>query len=119
MKIWYEAADGEMFDSEDLCLSHEASLTHKHLKDIDFYSEHDHSLYSIDMNNVFNDRTYVICEKMVIHNLDELTDLLWLADECGWSEFYEQINKPGTWIRFEEGGEGFWNLVNDEEIKGE
>ena len=51
-----------------------------------------------DDDNIFSDDIYYYCWKITVHNIDELNDLIWLTDYCGWCEF-EQITEPGTWER--------------------
>lgn len=115
MKIWYEAIDGAMFDAEEYCLSHEATINHRFLKDIILYQKikNEYVKYHINPFFIFDDNCYQSCDKIIIHNEDELNDLHWLAEECGWCEFNEQISSPGTWIRHEEDGNGYWTLVKE------
>ena len=105
MKILYQSNDGLIFNSEFLCLNHENSLIHPFLFSIVFYNKTDTS-YKIRKENLYDDEVYLECEKVIIHNREELDDFMWLVEECGWCEF-EDINSIGTWIRktndFDEG----------------
>lgn len=115
MKIWYVAIDGTLFDNEDECASYEAEFNHSNLKNINFYSKikDKYYPYSLNLKCIYDDGLYQDCDKIIIHNTNELADLLWLAEECGWCEFNEQISSPGTWIRHEEDGNGYWTLVKE------
>jgi len=97
MKILYQSNDGLIFDSEFLCLNHENSLIHSALFSIVFYDK-TNTPYKIRKENLYDDEVYQQCEKVIIHNHEELDDFMWLAEECGWCEF-EDINSIGTWIR--------------------
>ena len=108
MKIWYESEDGVFFDDEDDCYVHEQKQKHNHLNTIIFFDENDKQ-YTIG-ENIFDEEIYQKAEKIIIHSLEELADLLWLSVENGWCEF-EQIKKIGTWIRKENGfRDGIWKL---------
>lgn len=115
MKVLYESFDGKIFDSEEECLSYEASAEHRHLKDIQLYQKikNEYFEYHISPYFIYDDNYYQSCDKIVIHNEDELKDLHWLAIDCGWCEFSDQITSVGTWIRSEQDGEGFWNLQEE------
>lgn len=107
MKILYQSDDGLIFDSEFLCLAHENALIYSSLFSIVFYNK-DNISYKIKEANIYDDEVYEQCEKVVIHNNEELKDFIWLAKECGWCEF-KQINSIGTWIRkTNDFNRGFW-----------
>ncbi len=101
MEIIYIADDGTEFDDLYECETYEECKKHPHLYDIIFLDsageELDHSKFKY---GIFDDSLYQKCESIVVHNDDEVTDLLWSAEYCGWCEF-EQITSPGTWIREE------------------
>ena len=105
MKIWYESDDGVFFDSEDDCYRHEQTLIHNHLNTITFFDKENHK-YTIG-ENIFDDDIYQKAERVIIHNEEEFNDFSWLADECGWAEFY-LISGVGEWIREESQWEGRW-----------
>ena len=55
---------------------------------------------------------------MIVHNEDELEDLKWAVDYCGWIDYVE-ITEPGIWERYEEGDEddfrdGHWRKINEQ-----
>lgn len=97
MKIRYESEDGLLFDNEEDCYAYEAKQKHCHLKTIAFF-DRDNNQYSIEEEDIFNDDVYHKAEQVVIHDMDELNDFIWLAEECGWCEF-TQLIRPGIWIR--------------------
>ena len=109
MKILYQADDGKLFENEWDCEEYEAKIVHSHLKNITFFTIED-CPYFMNDDNIFSDDIYYDCWKITVHNIDELNDLIWLVDYCGWCEF-EQITEPGTWIRHETDSffhEGYW-----------
>ena len=112
MKIIYEAFDGKQFETEDECYSYEAFYEHPYLHSIVFYDKNDNK-YLIG-NDIFVDSIYQEAEKIRIHNENEIKDLLWLADQCGWCEF-EDITEPGFWIRKELNflGDAEWEKINE------
>lgn len=116
MQILYKAIDGKIFDNEDECLLYENKNNYSDLKNIEFYSEDGTKCY-IDLNDIYNDNIYQFAEKVIIHNQNEFKCFIWLAEECGWCEFYDQITSPGTWVRLKEGLQGIW--TKEKEIKGE
>ena len=110
MKILYQSNDGLIFDSEFLCLNHENSLIHSSLFSIVFYNK-TNTPYKIRKENLYDDEIYQQCEKVIIHNHEELDDFIWLAEECGWCEF-GNINSIGTWIRkTNDFNEGRWERI--------
>ena len=96
----YEAFDGKRFDNEDECMNYEAVNFHPNVFKIIFIDK-DNNIYPIDKNDIFNDNIYQKCEEIYIPNEESLKDLLWLAEECGWEEFYD-FSKPGHWKRSED-----------------
>lgn len=108
MIIKYESEDGLLFDNEEDCYIHEAIQKHCHLKTIAFFNK-ENELYTIG-ENILDDDIYQKAERIIIHNLEELADFLWLSVENGWCEF-EQIKKVGEWTR-REGNflDGIWEL---------
>ncbi len=100
MKIIYQAEDGTTFDNEFDCLAYEETKTYNFIYSIDFFDSFGDK-YSIVKENLFNDNWYYSCEKIHIHNQDELSELLRLSRDCGWCEFYEQIDSVGVWERKE------------------
>lgn len=110
MKILYQANDGTIFENEWNCEEYEAKMEHPYLKDIEFFTEKG-CPYFINNDNFLSDDTYGDCWKIIIHNVNELKDLAWLADYCGWCEF-GQITEPGTWKRYKEFFfEGRWEKI--------
>lgn len=111
MKVLYEAIDGSIFNDQNDCEVYEASINHSALFDISFYDSEGNE-YSISdyKPDIFNDLIYQRCGKVFAHNEDELKDLQWLAEECGWCEF-EQITDVGIWVRHEDLGNGTWEHV--------
>ena len=105
MKIWYESEDGVFFDDEGKCYEHEQKQKHTHLNSIVFFDKEENK-YTIG-EDIFNDDIYQKAEKVIIHNEEEYNDFAWIADECGWAEFY-LIKEPGEWIRREELWDGRW-----------
>lgn len=103
MKIIYQAFDGKNFDNEEKCEIYEFKNLHPNLFSINFYDE-DNRLFRLskDEDKLWNDETYYKTEKVEIHNTAELSDFLLLAKECGWCEFYEQIDDVGLWTRTED-----------------
>ena len=99
MKILYQADDGKLFEDEWDCEEYEAKILHPHLKNITFFTIED-CPYFMNDDNIFSDYIYYDCWKITVHNIDELNDLIWLVDYCGWCEF-EQVTEPGTWVRYE------------------
>ena len=108
MKIWYESDDGIFFEDELDCEMHEQKQKHTHLNTIIFFDKENVS-YNIS-ENIYDDEIYQHAEKVIIHNKEELADFIWLADECGWAEFY-QITEPGSWIREERNWDGRWTKI--------
>ena len=103
MKIIYQAFDGKNFDDEEKCEVYEFKKLHPNLFTIDFYDEENKLFHlSEDKDNLWNDTVYYMAEKVEIHNTAELSDFLLLSKECGWCEFYEQINDVGLWARTED-----------------
>lgn len=102
MEILYRAVDGHIFLNEDDCYTYESTLTHQNLFTIEFFNEKDNR-YFIRRNNIFDEDVYNQAEKVIIHNIDELNDFKWLAEECGWCEFAKDgdIDSPGIWVRKE------------------
>ena len=98
MQVIYVADDGTEFDDETECYEYEAGKKHSSLTDIYFFDSA-RNLFRIDKNHIYADSTYNNSEMICIHNEDELKDFLWLSEACGWSEFYEQINAVGVWVR--------------------
>ncbi len=110
MKIVYIADDGKKFDNEIECYEYEEGIKHWSLTNIDFFDKKGNP-FRIDKNRIYEDSTYNNSEKIIVHNENELKDLLWLANACGWCEFYDWIDKPGTWIRESvDRSEGKWIL---------
>ena len=111
MEIIYRSNDGTLFDNEFDCLLYEEIKTFGHIYSIEFFTKHNKIFITKD--NLFDDQNYYYCEKVIIHNQEELTEFIRLADYCGWCEFYEQINAPGVWVRTEENrySEGTWTKV--------
>ena len=112
MEIIYKANDGTLFDNEFDCQLYEEAKTFGHIYSIEFFTKFGDK-YFITKDNLFEDCNYSICEKVIIHNQEELAEFIRLANYCGWCEFYEQINAPGTWVRTEEDrySEGTWTKV--------
>ena len=113
MTTLYKAFDGTIFENEWECETYENKLIHFHLKDISFYTIDNHEYF---IEDDFSDDIYNNCYKVIIHNSDEFNDFIWLAEYCGWCEFYEQITGPGTWVRHEFSDyyrrfEGYWKKV--------
>lgn len=109
MEIIYKAEDGTVFDNEFACLEYEKKGSYNHIYSIEWFTKIGNK-YFVTKDNLFEDRNYNICEKIRIHNEDEFTEFLDLANYCGWCEFYEQIKEPGTWMRIETSSpfEGKW-----------
>ena len=103
MKIIYQAFDGKNFENEEDCEIYEFKKLHPNLFTIDFYDA-ENKLFHLSKNkdNLWNDVTYYTAEKVKIHNAAELSDFLLLSKECGWCDFYEQINEIGFWERIED-----------------
>ena len=100
MKILYQADDGTMFENEWDCEDYEAKINHPCLKNIEFFTKENCIYFINDEKKFFLDDIYDDCWKIIIHNIDEFNDLVWLTDYCGWCEF-KQITEPGVWIRHE------------------
>lgn len=101
MQIKYEAKDGKIFDNQFDCEEYELKLDHPFVKNIIFYNENNHPFY-IKFDNILDDLPYQNCFKLTIHNENEFQDFIFLSKYCGWCEFYDYINSPGTWIRYED-----------------
>jgi len=112
MEIIYKANDGTLFNNESDCLMHEEKYTYKYIYSVELFTRFN-DRYFFTKDNLFEDCNYSICEKVIIHNQEELAEFIRLADYCGWCEFYEQINAPGTWVRTEEDmySEGTWTKM--------
>lgn len=108
MKIWYEAKDGTFFDNEDDCYSYEQKFEHTHLNTIIFFDEKGKE-YTVG-EDIFDDDVYQLANRVIIHNAEELSDFIWLSEECGWTEFF-QITDVGEWIREEENWNGYWERI--------
>ena len=112
MRCVYIADDGREFDDEYDCEMYEGALLHPNLLNITFYNECGES-YKIRHHNINDDAIYDTCERIDIHNDKEAADLRWLAEECGWCEFYE-ITSMGVWERHtDDYGNGFWTRKGD------
>ena len=99
MKTIYEADDGTTFDDYYECENYEESQKHPHLYYITFLDSSEEELDHSDFKDgIFDDQLYQNCWGLIVHSDAEVSDLLWLADYCGWPEF-EQITSPGTWKR--------------------
>ena len=117
MKNLYQADDGTRFDNEWDCEDYENKLNHPYLKNIEFFTKEGHP-YSMNDDNFLADSVYFKSEKMIVHNEDELKDLKWTINYCGWIE-YTEITEPGIWERYEEGDEDdfrdvFWRKINEQ-----
>lgn len=112
MEIIYKANDGTLFDNEFDCLAYEENRTYNYIYSVEFFNKFNNK-YFVAKDNLFEDYNYEICEKVNIHNQDELLEFLKLAKYCGWCEFYEQIDAPGIWVRSEEENEfhGRWTKI--------
>ena len=114
MKVLYQAEDGTIFNDENACSDYEAEIQHKNIVLIDFF-DYENDIYHVDSNDLFNDKIYSDAWKVNIHNHKEFDDFAWLTEVCGWWEF-EQINRPGIWVRHEPDnpwGDGIWERVNE------
>ena len=100
MEIIYKAEDGTCFDTEWDCEDYENKLNHPYLKNIEFFTE-ENCPYPMNDNNFLSDLIYLKSEKIIVHNENELKDLKWTVDYCGWWE-YEEITEPGTWKIYDE-----------------
>jgi hypothetical protein len=111
MKIWYESEDGIYFEDEYECEAHEQKLAHPNLNTIVFF-DLENEEYTIG-DNILDEDIYQRAEKVIIHNERELNDFMWLADECGWSEF-TQIEEIGEWNRYttDSWSDGRWSKKN-------
>ena len=98
MKVLYIADDGKQFDSDMECEEYEEKLKHPNMYGI-IFSDEDNNEFSVSKEDPFNDDTYNKACKVVIHSEEELEDLKFLEEYCGWCEF-GQITEPGTWVRF-------------------
>lgn len=99
MKTIYEADDGIIFDDYYECERYEESMKHPNLYYIVFMDSEGEKLdYSDFKYGVFDDLLYQKCEGVIVHDDRDVSDLQWLADYLGWSEF-EDITSPGTWKR--------------------
>lgn len=92
MKIIYVANDGKQFDEEWKCKEHEFKVTLKHLKTIEFYDKNGKRL-----TDPMEEETYFNCVKIIIHSIEEINDLIEIADYTGFSGYYD-ITDIGTWI---------------------
>lgn len=99
MEILYRADDGTIFTDQYECENYENTLNHENLYTIEFIDK-DNVLYLIDKNFITDEDVYDGAEAVVIHDKDELKDFQWLAEYCGWYEWYD-ITEPGTWKRIE------------------
>ena len=113
MRVIYEAYDGRQFDDEFECEDYEFSLNHPHLFGIVLYDE-DGKEYCFNRFYVSNEDNYFSCEKVIIHDDQELVDFHCLSTNCGWCEFSEQIDSPGTWVRYKDKiTNGIWKKIGD------
>lgn len=99
MEVIYKADDGKEFDSYRECDKYEYLLNHPWLKTIEFYDKHEERI-PIDKNE-YNlawsyDRFYVVVERIIIHNDNELVDFMNFAHNAGYMSF-EAINSVGEW----------------------
>ena len=110
MKIIYQAFDGRNFDNKEKCEIYEFKKLYPNLFTIDFYDAENKLFHlSKEKDDLWDDATYYMAEKVKIHNVAELSDFLLLAKEAGWCEFEEQINDIGLWERTEdEVKNGIW-----------
>ena len=92
MKIVYISDDGKKFDEEWKCKEHEFKVTLKHLKTIEFYDKNGKKL-----KDPMEGETYFNCVKIIIHSIEEINDLIEIADYTGFSGYYD-ITDIGTWI---------------------
>lgn len=99
MKIIYIADDGKQFDDPWECEAYEELQKHTYIYGIKFVTDHD-AEYQISHGEEFEDYIYNKANCVLIHNERELSDLQWLADYCGWSEF-QQIDSTGMWKRIQ------------------
>lgn len=110
MKIIYEANDGTIFDNEYDCLFYEEKKDHLNLENILLYTR-DNIKLGFNFNDILNEKYYNYSEKIILHNEKEFKDFIWLAEYCGWCEWYDFITSSGTWIRYEENGNGRWKKI--------
>lgn len=114
MKVIYEAFDGCKFDDQWQCEDYENAQLHLGLSTIDFYTSNNNK-FLITYDNLTSENIYNNCEKVHIHNEEELKDFLWLAEYTGWCE-WNQINSPGFWVRHQDSlCNGIW-LKEGEDI---
>lgn len=102
MKAIYVADDGTEFDDQFECEDYEESTKHCNLYDVTFLDSSGKSLKLKDRSKrLFDNLPYVYqnCNKIVVHNEEEVVSVQWLADYYGWCCEFEQITSPGTWIR--------------------
>jgi len=107
MQILYKADDGTIFTSEEKCINYEIGLRFPELFSIDLFDDFNNK-YHFNKSNLFDENAYWICEKIHIYDNAQLMALHWLAKQCGWCEFYDQIDSSGLWIRTTEGLDGIW-----------
>ena len=55
----------------------------------------------------FSDKNYNAAWGVTIPD-DAFEAFLALSKDCGWCEFYEQIDSPGKWVRTEDSNGGIW-----------
>lgn len=108
MKTIYIADDDTTFDDYYECENYEESMKHPNLYYITFMDsageELDHSDFK---DGIFDDLLYQECQSLIVHDDREVSDIQWLADYCGWSEF-EEITSPGLWKREDAFWDGVW-----------
>ena len=111
MNILYEADDGTIFDNEYDCLFYEEKKDHLNLEGILIYTKNN-VILGFDLDDLLNEKYYYQSEKVILHNEKEFKDFIWLAEYCGWCEWYDFITSPGIWVRYEENGNGCWKKVD-------
>lgn len=115
MKTIYIADDGTTFDDYYECENYEESMKHPNLYHITFLDSIGKELNPDEFpKGVFDDLLYQKCEWVIVHDEKEVSDIQWLADYCGWSEF-EDITSPGTWKREDAVWDGVWSKVDTDD----
>lgn len=100
MRILYIANDGTEFENEWDCEAYEEAQNHPEITNVVFYDKNN-CPYKVG-SDLFDDDIYNDCEKVLIHDEKEYEAFQWLARECGWCEFQNQIKSPGLWVRHSE-----------------
>ena len=78
--IKYEAEDGTQFDEYVDCFKYEVEKFHPEIYNVEFYDENNISSHITSKNISNNDDIYNYCQKLIVHNNDELKALRWISE---------------------------------------